>query len=111
MSVQSTQPCIPELLVRLEPGRYAPEAMKLDAAGALLSVPTLGDEACLTKHLEMLGDRRQAEVEGSGDIVYRCLTPSESTQNRSARRMCEGRELQAQGITGLHGLSGCRDRR
>jgi hypothetical protein len=53
--------------------------------------PALNQAGAL-QHLQMLGDRRHAHLEGLGQLGYGAFTGGEPGENRTPRWICEGGE-------------------
>src|SRR5206468_1068240 len=93
----------PMAAVLADPVGHVPERLRRQPAGAPLRVPALFDEPRALEHIEMLRDRREAEVEWSGELGDRGIAAREPGENGSACRIGEGRERRAEGVCrGLH---------
>jgi hypothetical protein len=92
VTFQGIQVLGPELPIRLEPVRERFERLGLEAVDALLSRAAARDEARLSQHLEVLGDRRLADRERVDELTHAARGPDELTQDLTPRRLGEDGE-------------------
>src|SRR5437660_848241 len=84
------------LAIALDPVRDVLEPGWLESARAPLRPPPLRDEPGLLQHFEVLGYRRQAELERLGELQHRRLTVGKAGQDRPPRRVGERLESRAE---------------
>jgi hypothetical protein len=74
------------------------EWLGFEVARATLGVACLAHETRSLQYLEVLRDRRQLEVEGSGELVDRGVTLRETMQDGATSWVGEGREREAEWV-------------
>src|SRR5687768_18252739 len=99
--LQAVETFFPEAAIALQPIVNAFQSLGFDAARAPLRLASARDQAGALQHLEVLGDRRAADVEGLGQLVHRGLAERQPRQDRPARRVGEGCEFGAQRVHGI----------
>src|SRR6185295_7880532 len=95
---EAIEALFPKAAVAFEPVVDALERLGLDAAGAPLRLAAARDQPGALQHLEVLGDRRKAHVEGFGQLGDRRLAQRQPSQDRPAGRIGKGRKRGAQGV-------------
>src|SRR5262245_36581070 len=100
VAAQLVQALLPEAPVELDPVGDALERAGLQAAGAPLRFAAALDQARALEHLEVLGHRRQAHVEGLRDVEHRRFAGGEAREDRAPCWVGEGGEGGAEGVGG-----------
>ena len=100
MLFEPIEPGLPDLPVSTDPLDGVIERCGLEAAGPVLGVLSSRDQPRALEHLEVLGDRLEAHVERFGQLVHRRLAVGEPGEDRSARRVGEGCEGDAERVVG-----------
>src|SRR5262249_1381517 len=96
------QPCealVPEATIVLGPLGHILERSRLEPSGAALRVAALADQAGALEHAEVLGDGGAAHRERLGELLDRGRALGEASEDRPARRIGEGGEGDAQGVS------------
>src|SRR5688572_10687811 len=101
IGVQPIESLFPEFAILLHPVGDRLERFWLQAARTPLRLAAASDEAGALEHLEVLGDRRKAHLEGRSPLCDRRLAAGEPGQDRPARRVGESGEGQAKGVCRL----------
>ncbi len=96
--VQSIEARDPEAAIAFEPVVDGLEGGRLDPARPPLRLAAARDEARALQHLEMLGDGREAHVEGFRQLGHRGFARREPRQDGPARGVGEGCEGGAETI-------------
>jgi hypothetical protein len=92
LALQRIEPAAPELPDAGKPVIELVEACRIEPVNAALRLHPGVDEVGLPQDLQMLGDRRRADVELVGDPAGRQLAAGEQLHDASARRIRESRE-------------------
>jgi hypothetical protein len=101
--VQAFEALLPMPPVLADPVGDVPEWCRAEPAWPPLRLTPLFDESGALEDLEVLRDRREAEVEWSSELGHRCLPLCEPGQDRPTSRVRQGREGGAQDVRlGLH---------
>src|SRR5690349_18381380 len=85
--LQPVEPLLPELTIALQPVVDAFQRLRLELAGPPLRLAAARDQAGGFQHLEMLGDRRAADVERLGELRHRGFAKREPRQDGPAGRI------------------------
>src|SRR5437899_12883233 len=101
VGIQLVQALFPETAVVLHPVGDLSESARLEPAGPPLRVTAASDQACALEHLQVLGHRGKADIEGLGQVGHRCLARGEARQDRAARGIGQGSKGAAEAV-GLH---------
>src|SRR5437660_1075019 len=83
--VQATETLLPGRAIVLDPVRHILEPGWLEPTRAPLRPPGLRDQAGLLQDFEVLGHRRQAELEWLRELEHRRLALGQAGQDRAAR--------------------------
>jgi len=102
--IETIEAALPESTVLLEPVDRLLERRRLEARGPKLGRATAGDEAGALEHPEVLRDGLERDRERLGQLVHRGLALGETTEDRSAGGVGEGREGDAE-LVGRHLVS------
>src|SRR5262245_14987729 len=94
--VEPVKPVARDIPIALDPVRSDPEGCDLQAAGPPLRVTAAGDQPGPLEHLEMFGDRLEADGERFSQLVHRGLAVGEARQDGPPRRVGQGGEREAQ---------------
>ena len=89
MGVEAVEAAFPELPVVLQPVRGVLERLGLQPARPPLCVASARNQSGVLEHLQVLGDRRQADRERRRDLVDGRLAFGEPREDRPARRVGE----------------------
>ena len=89
VGLQAIQPLVPKPAIAFQPVVDGPQAVGRDAARAPLRLPPARDQPGPLQHLEVLGDGRQADVEGFRQLRHRRLAERQPRQDRPAGRVGE----------------------
>ena len=81
-----------------DPRGHVAQPFRLEPAWPPLRLPSLLDEPGPLEHLEVLRDRREAQVERRRQLRNRGFSIGESRQNRSPGGIGQGRERRAERI-------------
>ena len=104
--VEALEALLPVALVLADPVGGVPKRLGLEAAGPPLGLPALLDEARSLQYLEVFRDRRQAQVEGRGQLGDGRLAAGESGENGPACWIRECGECGAE-VVGLRLYFSC----
>src|SRR5215470_18500578 len=99
--VETIESLFPEATIFLEPVIGLFQRFCIDAARTHLSVARACDQARTLENLQVLGDRRQADIERFGEFQHRGLAEREARKDRAPRRIGEGCEGRAQTVAHL----------
>src|SRR5215211_6031985 len=102
---EAVEAAFPERTILLEPSDGVLQRRRSQPRGPKLRRATTGDQPGLLQHLEVLGDRLDADRKGLGQLVDCGLTGHEPSQDRPACWVGEGREGTAE-LVGCHLYSG-----
>src|SRR6185503_13358686 len=80
---------LPDLAMRLDPGRGVRDRLRLEAAAMDAAVARAAEQPGGLEHLEVLGDRRRRHVEGLAEIADAGLALRQPRDDRTARRVGE----------------------
>jgi hypothetical protein len=94
------EPVLPHLSVSPDPLDRVVERRGLQAAGPVLGVLPSCDQPRALQHLQVLGNRLEAHVERLGELVHGGLAGGEPGEDRSACRVGEGCERDAERVVG-----------
>src|SRR6266851_8031372 len=83
INIQTIEALLPEAAIILDPVGGVPERTRLEPARTPLRLAAARDQAGALQHLEMLGDRRKAHLEGFSQFSYRGLACGEASENRA----------------------------
>src|SRR5262245_8057418 len=83
---------LPEAPIDRQPVIDRLEAFWLELARPPLCLAAARNETSTLEHLEMPRNRRQANLEGFGQLVYSGLAVCEARENGASRRVGQGRE-------------------
>src|SRR5262245_32333315 len=97
---QLVQALLPEAPVELDPVGDALTRARLQAASAPLRLAAALDQPRALEHLEVLGHRGQADVEGLRDLEHRGFARSEAREDRAPRGVGEGGKGGAEAVGG-----------
>src|SRR3990170_8559442 len=100
--VQAIETLLPEAAISFQPFIGVLERARAEPAGAPLRLATARDQAGALQHLEVLGDRGQAHLEGLGQLRDGRLTRGQASENRAPGGIGEGGKGCAQ-LIGRHG--------
>src|SRR5271170_5846565 len=89
---QAVEALFPEDPVMLQPVGGALERARFQPTRPPRRLAPANDQAGPFQHLEVLGDRGKAHVEGSAEFTHRSLARDEPLQNCPMRRVGERRE-------------------
>src|SRR3954466_1187 len=98
VGVESFEALLPVPPVEADPIGHVPERGCAQTTWAPLRLPTLLDEAGAFQHPQVLRDRGLAHVERFGEVLHRCVTRSETGEDRPTGRVGEGGERRAEGV-------------
>src|SRR5438445_258104 len=98
IAVQPFEALLPVAPVVLDPVSDVLERIGLQPAGPPLRLAAALDQARALEHLEVPGDRGEADVERLGQLHHRGLARSEARQDRAARGIGEGGEGAAEAV-------------
>src|SRR5688572_15646870 len=87
--VESFEALFPELAVALHPLGDLAERHRLQPARTRLRLAPARDQPGALQYLEVLGDRRQAHVEGRGQLVHGGLARGQAREDRASGRIGE----------------------
>src|SRR6186713_1938994 len=79
--VEPVEALLPVFAIGLHPLRCFAHGPCAQATGTPLRLAALADQPRALQHFQMLGDRRQAHVEGLGELGDRCFAGSEPRQD------------------------------
>jgi hypothetical protein len=96
--VEAVEALLPVPPVSTDPVGDIPERFRIQPAWPPLGLPSLLDEAGALEHLQVLRDRGQAHIEGSGELRNGRLAVGEAGEDRPSLRIGEGRERGAEMI-------------
>src|SRR5262245_48518164 len=94
--VEPVEPVTRDIPVALDPVRSDAKGCDLQAARPPLRVAAAGDQPGPLEHLEMYGDRLEADGERVSQLVHRGLSVGETRQDDSPRRDGQSRKGEAQ---------------
>src|SRR5439155_10943514 len=94
--VQAIEAGFPVPPVLADPFGRVPERLRLQPARPPLRLTSLLEEPRALEHLEVLRDRREAEIERGRQLRDRRLALGESREDGAPRRVGEGREGDAE---------------
>ena len=100
MLVEEVEAAFPEPAVVLQPVGGALQRSALESRGAQLRGAPARDQPGALQHLEVLGDRLEADRERLGQLVDRGLALREPREDRAARGIGESREGVAELVDG-----------
>jgi hypothetical protein len=90
--VEPVEASLPEATVRLEPFDSLLQRRPLQARRPKLGRAAARDQPRALQHLEVLGNRLDADRERLGQLVHSCLTLCEARQDLAPRWVGEGCE-------------------
>src|SRR5678810_252762 len=85
--VEPVEAAFPMFAVGLHPLHRFAHGLRFQAAGPPLCLAALADQPGALQHLEMLGDRRETDVERLSQLTHRGLARGEPREDGAARRI------------------------
>src|ERR1700733_523309 len=103
MLIQAVEAGLPKAAIRLQPIGDVLQGRTIEPTGSPLRRPSAGDQSGTLQHLEVLRDRRLADVERLLQLLDRGLSQSQPSKDRSAGGIGESGERGTE-VIGRHRL-------